>query len=550
MLGTKINSTWNAIRYTGSKLAPLYSFTDKDAADSTILLNWLYSKKYLLTIEPSTIDISLEDASINKTWYLLNELNTSNLSLENININKTWYLLNELNTSNLSLENININKTWYFLNELNISNLSLENSFRKISIKGGPSYSKEFNYTLSSALFTDTFAQPNGTILGDTAEWDRWDTDNIDTINSNGVNAVITTANRTNSGIVVSSSHQTFGPNQWAEHTHTTQGAGRGTAGPLVRATTSTVLNGYTFINSEGNGVQYPNSFRIIRYVNGVATTIATTGPFGTTPWAASTQYTMRLEVVEDRLYGYINNRLVISAKDSLLTSGQPGFQIIYAGSTNSFSAGEIYLNDTPILAQRALVSEAQSYTLEKFDINLLVSRLLSTEFSSIILTQENLELLILKIFSLSNTVFNTSLYDLQFIRNYLVSITRDDIGFSGYDTAITKSYLLPITNNTINISQFVASILINRKLSLDANSIEQLDYAINLLKNSKLQIEIEDLFATFYEIDIISNFSAQGYIKVWTGSAWEAKPVKVWNGSSWMAKPLKVWNGNSWQLL
>lgn len=39
----------------------------------------------------------------------------------------------------------------------------------------------------------------------------------------------------------------------------------------------------------------------------------------------------------------------------------------------------------------------------------------------------------------------------------------------------------------------------------------------------------------------------AGGKAKVWSGSAWAAKPVKVWNGSSWVAKPVKRWNGSAW---
>lgn len=34
---------------------------------------------------------------------------------------------------------------------------------------------------------------------------------------------------------------------------------------------------------------------------------------------------------------------------------------------------------------------------------------------------------------------------------------------------------------------------------------------------------------------------------KVWSGSAWVAKPVKVWNGTAWVTKPLKVWSGSAW---
>lgn len=39
----------------------------------------------------------------------------------------------------------------------------------------------------------------------------------------------------------------------------------------------------------------------------------------------------------------------------------------------------------------------------------------------------------------------------------------------------------------------------------------------------------------------------ASGDAKVWSGTAWAAKPVKVWNGTAWVKKPVKVWNGTSW---
>jgi hypothetical protein len=41
---------------------------------------------------------------------------------------------------------------------------------------------------------------------------------------------------------------------------------------------------------------------------------------------------------------------------------------------------------------------------------------------------------------------------------------------------------------------------------------------------------------------------ATDGYVKVWNGSAWVAKPLKVWDGSAWNIKPVKHWNG-SWQL-
>lgn len=40
---------------------------------------------------------------------------------------------------------------------------------------------------------------------------------------------------------------------------------------------------------------------------------------------------------------------------------------------------------------------------------------------------------------------------------------------------------------------------------------------------------------------------TATGYVKVWTGAAWEQKPVKVWDGTQWVIKPAKHWDGAAW---
>ena len=42
---------------------------------------------------------------------------------------------------------------------------------------------------------------------------------------------------------------------------------------------------------------------------------------------------------------------------------------------------------------------------------------------------------------------------------------------------------------------------------------------------------------------------STEGYVTVWSGSAWVRKPAKVWTGSAWVQKPVKVWNGSAWLL-
>ena len=40
---------------------------------------------------------------------------------------------------------------------------------------------------------------------------------------------------------------------------------------------------------------------------------------------------------------------------------------------------------------------------------------------------------------------------------------------------------------------------------------------------------------------------NVEGYVNVWTGSAWAPKPVKVWTGTEWVIKKAKFWNGTIW---
>jgi hypothetical protein len=49
------------------------------------------------------------------------------------------------------------------------------------------------------------------------------------------------------------------------------------------------------------------------------------------------------------------------------------------------------------------------------------------------------------------------------------------------------------------------------------------------------------------FGLEIAAAAAAAGRPKVWTGSAWVAKPAKVWSGSAWVEKPVKVWSGSAW---
>lgn len=48
---------------------------------------------------------------------------------------------------------------------------------------------------------------------------------------------------------------------------------------------------------------------------------------------------------------------------------------------------------------------------------------------------------------------------------------------------------------------------------------------------------------------ELLAGGVATGSIKVWTGAAWELKPVKYWTGSAWVVKPVKYWTGAAWNL-
>lgn len=60
---------------------------------------------------------------------------------------------------------------------------------------------------------------------------------------------------------------------------------------------------------------------------------------------------------------------------------------------------------------------------------------------------------------------------------------------------------------------------------------------------------EIADIKG-WYAVDFLAPAAPPGgtTLKVWTGSAWVAKPLKRWNGSAWVAvTALKRWNGSAW---
>jgi hypothetical protein len=38
------------------------------------------------------------------------------------------------------------------------------------------------------------------------------------------------------------------------------------------------------------------------------------------------------------------------------------------------------------------------------------------------------------------------------------------------------------------------------------------------------------------------------GLLKVWSGSAWVARPAKVWSGTAWAEKTVRYWTGTAWE--
>lgn len=59
-----------------------------------------------------------------------------------------------------------------------------------------------------------------------------------------------------------------------------------------------------------------------------------------------------------------------------------------------------------------------------------------------------------------------------------------------------------------------------------------------------------DGVVSSIFEVFVDGEFTPgaeTGFIKYWTGSVWEKKPVKVFNGATWETKPLKYFNGSIW---
>ena len=46
---------------------------------------------------------------------------------------------------------------------------------------------------------------------------------------------------------------------------------------------------------------------------------------------------------------------------------------------------------------------------------------------------------------------------------------------------------------------------------------------------------------------DLLSTPPTDGYVKYYTGSVWELKPMKLYIGGTWVTKPVKFWDGSQW---
>jgi hypothetical protein len=54
---------------------------------------------------------------------------------------------------------------------------------------------------------------------------------------------------------------------------------------------------------------------------------------------------------------------------------------------------------------------------------------------------------------------------------------------------------------------------------------------------------------STTFDVILSGGEDLTGYIKYWTGSEWQLKPMKYWNGTTWIQKPVRYWNGSYWLL-
>lgn len=249
-----------------------------------------------------------------------------------------------------------------------------------------------------------------------------------------------------------------------------------------------------------------------------------------------------------------------------------------------SYSASNLSVN-------RKLASDSLTCLTQLFDTNVVLSRKLSLDQAQITIDTQDISIVCVRIVAGAPQNYSVISSDAGLFRGLAISITAQAFTLTGppisiirsrtlsissftvtrtfNDAFITKSSVILATTKIYQISSFPITTprtygLLCSHLATSVNAVPA-----SILKRSVILAQVKNfdlveqanqlkitrvllLDTTNFDLIGYSIISDQplGYIKIWTGSAWETKPIKVWTGSSWAQKPVKVWTGTLWQTL
>lgn len=212
-------------------------------------------------------------------------------------------------------------------------------------------------------------------------------------------------------------------------------------------------------------------------------------------------------------------------------------------------SSFSIVYQEVSVIKISAIKIEAatQSYSVVPSEVGLFRGLAIPVTAQAFTLTGPPVSTLANRILTSDAVTYTRTFNDAFITKSSVILATTKTYQVSSFPITTPRTYGLLCSQLTISINLVPASILKESVILAQVKNFDLIEQA-NQLKIARV------LFVDTTDFDLIgySILSDQplGYIKIWTGSQWENKPIKVWTGSEWSQKPLRVWNGTIWQIL
>jgi hypothetical protein len=369
--------------------------------------------------------------------------------------------------------------------------LTGNDSYRAIKISAGGAVCALRDFSVGADIVSDSFTAanyPGSPILGDTANWDRWDTDASAVLNVNSTFEYVTrSAPDQYAGAVLATSFFS-GLTDYQVRLVSTSGSNAIlNQGPLVRATSGTAKSGYLFSPASSNSREHRHLVQ--KVTDETYTTIADTGPFGYSPVAGSTGYVVRLQVRGNKLIAVFAGVVQAVVHDDTFATGQPGMFSNQASNLDTFTVAGL-VDGAVLTAQRKLTCDQATFTLGSFATGLNVGKSLTCSTGTFTLTGIDATLTydsadatltaVTGSFTLTGTTVQTAIYD----------STGLTVSVSG-----SGAYQLQCSQATFALTGIAANLLRGEVLPLDAGTFTLTGNTTNLLRGARLDAAPQQTF-------------------------------------------------------